>query len=130
MNPAKSRSKIKRGLLIAAGTISVGLGMIGIVLPVLPTTPFLLLAAACYAKSSDRFHNWLMNNKVFGEYIRNYMEGKGIPLKVKIMSISFLWITILTSAFLLMENWLIRILLMGIASAVTVHILSLKTKSG
>ena len=72
--------------MITTGTFFVGLGIIGIFLPLLPTTPFLLLAAACYARSSKRFYNWLLNNKWFGNYIKNYRERKGIPLQIKIIS--------------------------------------------
>ena len=69
-------SGVKRKLLIFAGTLSLGLSVIGIVLPIIPTTPFLLLSAACYYKSSERMHKWLINHKLFGKYIKNYMEGK------------------------------------------------------
>ena len=71
---------LSRWLLIAAGTVFLALGVVGILLPLLPTTPFLLLAAACYAKSSKRFSNWLLNNRVFGKIIKDYREGWGIPL--------------------------------------------------
>jgi uncharacterized membrane protein YbaN (DUF454 family) len=97
-------------------------------LPVLPTTPFLLLAAACFAKSSKRFYNWLLSNKWFGTYIKNYREGKGIPLKIKIMSMGFMWITILTTSIFFLENIYIRILLLVIAIVVTIHISTIKTK--
>ena len=83
-------NKYLRWLLIAAGTVSILLGILGIILPLLPTTPFLLLAAASYARSSVKFYNWLINNRFFGSYIKNYREGKGIPLRVKVSAISFL----------------------------------------
>jgi len=86
-----------------------GLGIIGIFLPILPTTPFLLLAAACYARSSKRFYDWLIGNKWLGTYIRNYMEGKGIPLKVKVFTTSLLWITILFSVFLIIYDLWVKI---------------------
>src|SRR4030043_2259032 len=88
------RTVVKRRILIGAGTLSTGLGIIGIFTPILPTTPFLLLAAACYLRSSPRFHRWLMNNRIFGSYIRNYTEGRGIPIKVKLFTIALLWATI------------------------------------
>jgi uncharacterized membrane protein YbaN (DUF454 family) len=116
-----------RYLLIIAGTIFLGLGIIGIFLPILPTTPFLLLAAACYARSSKRFYDWLLNNKWFGSYIKNYREGKGVPLKVKVYTISLLWITILFSAFFIISIFWMRVLLILIAVGVTVHILTIKT---
>lgn len=120
-------SSIIRAVLIVAGTTAVGLGVLGIFLPVLPTTPFLLLAAACYAKSSEKFHHWLFNNKWFGSYINNYLNKKGIPLKVKIYTISLLWITILLSAFLAVNVIWVKVVLIVIAVGVTVHILSIRT---
>jgi len=116
-----------RYLLIIAGTIFLGLGIIGIFLPILPTTPFLLLAAACYARSSKRFYDWLLNNKWFGTYIKNYHEGRGVPLKFKAFTISLLWITILASVFFVINNFWIEILLIIIAIGVTIHIITIKT---
>ena len=118
---------LTRGLLIGIGTLSVGIGIIGIFLPVLPTTPFLLLAAACYAKSSDRFYNRLLNNKIFGSYIKNYREGKGISLKAKVLSISLLALTILYSVVFAANNLLYKIILALIFAGVTLHILSIQT---
>ena len=69
--------------LISIGTFFVGVGIVGIFVPILPTTPFLLIAAALYARSSKKFYNWLINNKIFGRFIKNYRAGKGIPLKIK-----------------------------------------------
>ena len=120
------RSLIRRALIIA-GTLSVGLGILGMVLPLLPTTPFLLLAAACYARSSERFSNWLLNNKLFGNYIKNYREKKGVPLKVKVLTISLLWITIGCSAVFAVDVLLVRIILILIAIGVTIHILRIRT---
>lgn len=120
-------NKLIRGILIIAGTFFVIIGIIGIFLPILPTTPFLLLAAWCYARSSIRFYNWLITNKWFGNYIKNYREGKGVPLKVKVLTISFLWITILFSAIFIVFNLFIRFILILIAICVTIHILSIRT---
>ena len=120
-------NKFFRYLLVIAGTIFLGLGILGIFLPILPTTPFLLLAAACYARSSKRFYYWLLNNKWFGSYIKNYREGKGVPLKVKVYTISLLWITILFSAFFIIYIFWVRVVLVLIAVGVTVHILMIKT---
>ena len=122
-----SSNKIVRGLLIMAGTISLALGIIGIFIPVLPTTPFLLLSAACYSRSSKKFYDWLLSNRWFGNYIRNYREGRGVPLKVKLLTIIILWTTILTSAFLFVTNWKIQIMLIIIAIGVTIHIWKIKT---
>jgi len=121
----KYTNKFIRSILIILGTISVLLGLIGIVLPLLPTTPFLLLGAAIYAKSSDKFYNWLIGNRLFGSYIKNYREGKGIPLKVKITAISFLWTTILITAIFFVPVLAVKILLILIAAGVTIHIVKL-----
>jgi len=122
-----SASPVIRALWTLAGTIFLGLGIIGIVIPLLPTTPFLLLAAYCYLRGSERMHTWLLTNKWFGEYIRNYQEKKGIPLKIKIYAISVLWITIAISAFFFTEILWVRIILVVIALAVTYHIVTFKT---
>jgi uncharacterized membrane protein YbaN (DUF454 family) len=115
-------------LMIATGTFLIGVSIVGIFVPVLPTTPFLLLAAALYARSSRRFYNWLINNRILGRYIKNYREGRGIPLKVKIIAISILWITIGYSAIFAMDILWVRILLALIAIGVTIHIASKKPK--
>ncbi len=120
-------SVLKKWLLIAAGTVCVSLGIIGIFLPVLPTTPFLLLAAACYAASSDKFYRWLIGNRWFGSYIRNYREGKGISIKVKVISVASLWITIGYSAGFIIHALMLKLVLIFIAVAVTIHILSRPT---
>jgi len=120
---------VKKKLLILMGFFFVGLGILGIFLPLLPTTPFLLLAAALFARSSPRFYNWLLNNRWLGSYIRNYREGKGIPLKAKILSITLLWLVILYSAFFVLKKWSFRILLIFIAFGVTAHLLTLKKRT-
>ena len=123
----QSMGNWSRRLLILAGTIFVGLAVLGVFLPLLPTTPFLLLAAACYARSSKRFSNWLLSNRLFGKVINNYREGKGVPLKLKAWSISLLWITIGCSVAFAVNILAIRIILIIIAFGVTVHILSIRT---
>jgi uncharacterized membrane protein YbaN (DUF454 family) len=120
-------NRFKKRLWTALGTLFLGLGIIGIFLPLLPTTPFLLLAAACYLRGSESRYQWLINNKWFGEYIRNYHEKKGIPLRIKVFAITFLWITISFTAFFVIGILWITILLIIIATAVTVHILRFKT---
>ena len=121
------RQRLFKGALIVTGTLSLGLGIIGIFIPLLPTTPFLLLAAYCYFRSSKKLYNWLISNKLFGSYIRNYYEGLGIPLKVKLLSISFLWLTIGFSIYFIVSSLIIRIILIIIAVGVTLHILNIKT---
>jgi uncharacterized protein len=120
------KQKVVRASLFIVGTFSLVLGAIGIFLPILPTTPFLLLSAACYMRSSERMHKWLLNNRWFGNYIRNYQEGKGIPLKTKILAMTVLWVAILYSAFIALDEILIaQIALLIIALGVSVHLVRL-----
>ena len=121
------KDAILNKILVGLGSFFLILGIIGIFIPILPTTPFLLLATACYARGSKRFYNWLINNKWLGGYIKNYQEGRGIPLTVKILTITLLWITITFSIIIIISNYLIQIILIIIAIAVTIHILTIKT---
>jgi uncharacterized membrane protein YbaN (DUF454 family) len=128
-----SASKIKkhkalRVLLIVAGTISLVLGAIGIFIPLLPATPFLLLSAACYMRSSERMLNWLLNNRWCGSYIKNYQDGRGIPLKTKVLAISLLWVTIFYSAcFIVHEIIIAQVALLVIAAGVSIHLIRTPT---
>ncbi|MDR3119562.1 MAG: YbaN family protein [Mediterranea sp.] len=114
-------------LYIILGSISLALGIAGILLPLLPTTPFLLLTAALYFKGSSRFYNWLINHKYLGTYIRNFRENKAISLRVKIISVSLVWITILYCIFFIIDPLWLKSLLLCIAAGVSYHILSFKT---
>lgn len=116
-----------RFLLILGGSILVFLGVVGIFLPLLPTTPFLLLAAFCYARSSQKFYLWLLTNRWFGLYIRNYREKKGVPLKVKIYTLLVLWITILSSAWFFVPVFWGKVLLLMVAVGVSWHLAYIKT---
>jgi len=122
------RTTARRKLLIAAGTLSTGLGIIGIFVPILPTTPFLLLAAACYMRSSERFYQWLIKNRIFGSYVRNYIEGRGMPVKLKIFIIFLLWLTIGLSITFGVQNTIVRIVLICVAIGVTIHICLIKKR--
>jgi uncharacterized membrane protein YbaN (DUF454 family) len=127
MDNRKKRHRITKTLFLVAGTICVALAAIGIVLPILPTTPFLLLAAACYFRGSEKMYHWLISNRVFGEYIRNYREGKGIPLKTKIIAVTFLWLAIVYSAFFVVNILAVRLVLLVVAIAVSTHIIRIPT---
>ncbi|MEX1170569.1 MAG: YbaN family protein [Chloroflexota bacterium] len=115
-----------RTALVICGTVALALGVMGIVLPLLPTTPFLLLAAACYARGSPRLHGWLMNNRFLGEYIRDYRERTAIKRNIKIFAVAMLWLFIGISILAVEAVWL-RVLLAAIAVAVTAHIVRLRT---
>jgi len=119
--------KIKRHLLLIAGTLSLAVGIVGIFVPILPTTPFLLLAAGCYLRSSQRFYNWLMGNRLLGAYIRNYLEGRGMPIKVKLFTIILLWATIGVSIWLT-SKLIITVILLIVAVGVTLHIIFIRAK--
>lgn len=130
----KKRVKVTRAIWLVTGLICLSLGALGIVLPILPTTPFLIAAAACFCKSSTRMYNWLLNNKWVGEYIRSYKEGRGLPMGAKITTLAFLWATIgISTVFFL--NWLlpsqlvlpIQLIMITVAVGVSIHILKLPT---
>lgn len=114
-------------LYITLGTVSLALGILGIFLPLLPTTPFLLLTAALYFKGSPRLYQWLLNHKYLGPYIRNFRENKAIPLRAKVISLLLMWGTMLYCIFFLIPLVWVNILLFLIAAGVTYHILSFKT---
>jgi hypothetical protein len=118
---------LMRALLIAIGTLAVALAIVGMFIPILPTTPFLLLAAACYARSSDRFLNWLLHNRWFGAYIRNYREGRGMPRLTKILTLSALWATLILSGTFAVSAWWLRLVLGAVGAGVTIHLLRIPT---
>ena len=123
----KTRRTWIRVPVIVAGTFFVGLGIAGIFVPLLPTTPFLLLAAACYARSSQRCYDWLLSNKWFGKYVRSYLERREVPLKVKALTITLLWITIGASIAFAVDSPVIRLILVLIAIGVSIHIRCIRT---
>jgi len=119
--------KLKRRLFVIAGTIALGIGVVGIIVPVLPTTPFLLLSAICYMRGSQRLYNALLCNRFIGSYVRNYLEGRGMSLKMKIWTLSLLWVTIVCTAVLATDSLTIRIILAVVLIGVTIHILLINT---
>ncbi|BBP81879.1 inner membrane protein [Pseudomonas sp. Pc102] len=122
----QSRNPAVRYVLLVVGWLAVVLGVIGIFLPVLPTTPFLLLAAACFVRSSRRFYLWLVNHRHLGPWIRDYLEGSGIPLRGKVYAIGLMWISIAFSCYLVPMPWA-RGFMLTSAVLVTVYILRQKT---
>ena len=117
----------KRILLITAGVLSVFLGTLGLFIPLLPTTPFLLLAAACFVRSSDRFYYWLIHHRIFGTYIRNYREKGGITVKHKIITLCLLWIAIILTILFLISHLILQFFLFAVGFLVSLHILSINT---
>lgn len=117
-----------RIFLIIVGSISLVLGILGTFLPMLPTTPFLLLSAAAWVKASPSLYEWLINHRVFGEYIRNFREYRAIPLRVKIVSVSLVWLTIGYCIFAVVDEWWwAQVLMFLLATAISWHILSFAT---
>ena len=115
-------------LLAILGVLSLGLGIAGIFLPVVPTTPLLLLAAWLFVRSSPRLYEWLINHPRLGAYIRNFREYRAIPLRVKVVSVGMVWLTIGYCIVAVVDEWWWAQLLMGLlAAAITWHILSYKT---
>jgi uncharacterized membrane protein YbaN (DUF454 family) len=116
-----------RTLLILAGSVSLGLGVVGIFVPGLPTTIFLLGAAACYVKSSDKMYNWLLQHRIFGTYINNYRKHRAMPLKSKVIALVMMWTMIGLSAGLFIENTTVRIIVVISGIIGTIAILMVKT---
>ncbi len=108
------------------GTLALALAIIGIVVPLLPTTPFLLLASACYLRGSRRMHHWMLNNRLFGAQLRHYQTHRGIPLRTKYVAIGLIWVSLLVSMAMVGEP-LLQSLLGAIGLGVTVFILHMKT---
>lgn len=119
---------LKKYLYILLGSVTLVIGTIGIFLPILPTTPLLLLTGFFYLRSSEKLHQWLIHHRIFGAYIYSYVTYKAVSLKTKISAISILWLSILFSMYLIDNNWL-RLMLGVIAFSVTVYISSLTTLS-
>lgn len=123
-----SKSPTVRYIYIAAGSFSFVLGMIGLALPVVPTSPFLLLAAFFYARGSERFYIWLVTNRYFGDYVRALRKGEGIPLRVKVYAIVLLWATLGSTIVFIVPLWPVRLLLGLVGLGVTIYIGQMPTK--
>lgn len=124
------KSPLVRMMLIVCGWLAIVAGVIGIFLPLMPTVPFLLLAVACFARSSERFHTWLVEHNHLGPLIRDYLSGSGIPLKAKILAVGMVWISFPASTFLFVEALWLKLLLMATAIGITLYLLSLPTLPG
>jgi len=121
----KTNNTVLRLSLITVGLVCTGLAILGIFLPLLPTVPLLLLAAACFARSSERIHSWLLQHPRLGPMIRGYLDGQGIPLKSKIYAISLLWLTIPVSVLFLTTLYWVKVTLLAIGCGVTIYLLRL-----
>lgn len=113
---------------LTSGTLLVAVGVVGIFLPLLPTTIFLILASYCFVKSSPKANNWLRNHKILGDYVKNYQDKSGLTIKSKVINVVLLWISITISAFFFTDVLYVKLVLFLIAIAVTIHLLMIKTK--
>ena len=123
-------SGVLRWVLLVTGTISLILGIIGIVLPLVPTTPFLLVSAGCYARSSKKFYVWLLSNRWFGPLIRDWRRGLGIPLRAKVIATALLTLTLGTSIVIFVPIMWVKIVLACIGVTVIGYLWQLPTRRG
>jgi uncharacterized membrane protein YbaN (DUF454 family) len=123
----KARGRLLRWSLHAVGCTSLVLAIVGVALPVLPTVPFLLLALACFSRSSNRFYAWMVQHEQLGPMVRPYLNGQGMPIKTKLKAIALVWGSIFISAVFLVSLLWVRIVLPIIALGVTFYLLRLPT---
>jgi hypothetical protein len=119
-------ARLVRPVLLAGGVVLVGIGAVGIFVPLLPTTIFLILAAACFGRSSPAAYRWLTTNRLFGPALRHYQEGGGATVRTKVASIAFLWAGLALAVWLVGNVW-VALVLAAIGLAVTVHLVRLRT---
>ncbi len=122
------RSPVNRVLLLAAGHFFVGLALLGVLLPLVPTTVFLLIAAACYVRASARFYNWLLNNQIFGPIILDWRHHRAIRRKHKIITIGLIVVTIGSSIVFFVSLWPVKVLLAAIGTGVIIFLLRIPTR--
>lgn len=119
--------RVRSSILLACGWTSLGLGVVGIAVPILPTVPFVLLAAACFVRSSERCHRWLVTHPVFGRHIADYLAGRGIARRAKIVALATLWASVLLSVILFVPLLAADVVMLAVAAAVTIYIVRLPT---
>jgi hypothetical protein len=116
-----------RAVLIAAGTLFLALAAVGVVVPGLPTTPFVLLAAACYLRSSRRLYSWLLAHRVFGRLIKDFQERRAIPRSAKIISVAAMAVMVGVSVLFLVQALWLRLLLIALGAAGCAVVLRFRT---
>lgn len=121
--------RLGRHLLLACGWLALCLGMVGVAVPVLPTAPFVLVAATCFARGSDRLHAWLLSNPRFGGHIEDYLAGRGLQARTKRVALLTLWASVTVSVTFFVPLLVADLTVIAIAAAVSVHLLRLPTCS-
>jgi uncharacterized protein len=124
---ASGMRPLKQRVLFACGWTALGAGVVGLVVPVLPTVPFVLLAAACFLRSSERWHQWLVTHPVFGRHVADYLAGRGLRPRAKILALATLWGSVLLSVVLVVPILAVDVLLVAVAAAVSIYLLRLPT---
>ena len=123
------RGPLERGLWIGLGTTFVAIGAMGVAVPLLPTTPFLLLAAFCYARGSKRLHSWLLGHRYLGVYLRAYERGEGVSKSAKAISLLLLWGAMIVTMIYLVDNVVVMVVIVAIGLGVSAHIITIKARS-
>jgi uncharacterized membrane protein YbaN (DUF454 family) len=131
MEPSKEalrpRTGLLRWLLLAAGTLALGLGVLGLIVPGLPTTPFVLIAAACYIRSSERLYRWLISNHVFGPVVTTWQAERGLTIRAKLITLALVWITLGGAALFLVDSMVMKLVLLGLVCIKTVVLARIRT---
>lgn len=126
-NNNKVTSSVKKGIYFIVGSISLAAGVLGVFLPVIPTTPFILLSAWCFFRSSEKIYEWVISNETFGPTIENYQEGRGITKNTKIRAIVMMWLAISASVYFFISNMYLIAFLYLIAILVSIYLYRLPT---
>ena len=121
-------SKTRRVAYNSIGVLCTGLGIVGIVTPVLPTTIFFILASGLFVRSNPALHRWLHKNRITGAYLKAYAQGGGLNLKRKLSTIAVLWVGLSVSAWFVREILWLLILLAAIGIAITIHVATVKPR--
>jgi uncharacterized membrane protein YbaN (DUF454 family) len=121
------RSPLLRWLLLAAGTLALGLGALGLIVPGMPTTPFVLIAAACYIRSSERLYRWLISNQVFGPVVTTWQAERGLTIRAKLITLALVWITLGGAALFLVDSMVMKLVLLGFVCTKTVVLARIRT---
>jgi uncharacterized membrane protein YbaN (DUF454 family) len=122
------KQSFRKLILTVIGSLSLALGIIGVILPVLPTTPFILFSAWCFYRGSDRFHNWIINHAYFGPIIKEYGDSEGMTIESKVKAIGMTWTAVLLTAIFVLDSFLMRTLIIIIAGIGTIFLLKIKTR--
>lgn len=113
---------MRKTIYLSVGFLCVGLGAVGTVVPLMPTTPFLLISVWCFVRSDGRYKEWLLGNKILGPYIRGYFSGEGLSKRAKIRTLILMWTMMTLSGVFFTSLWWVRLLLALIGTGVTIHI--------